>query len=145
MAFYSRTLMDSRHNVIPVGLQQIGAGVRGIEDMQSLQIISLNIWKSLLHELKGLQNISLPILTISCNIVPWEFLEVGGLKPLVVTIDCPHHSGPRLLEHLQQWARTKSIKKTLKKVQWCIHPVGGADEQETLGLSSLHPSFLYCM
>lgn len=39
-------------------------------------------------------------LTISCDIETRELLEVGGFKPLMVSVHCSHHTGPRLFEHL---------------------------------------------
>lgn len=39
-------------------------------------------------------------LTISRHVVSGELLEVGGLKPFVVSIHRPHHAGPWLFENL---------------------------------------------
>lgn len=49
-------------------------------------------------------------LTISRHVVSGELLEVGGLEPLVVSIDCPHHAGPWLFENLVEGRKSQKIK-----------------------------------
>jgi len=40
------------------------------------------------------------LLTIASCIIAGKLLEISCLKALVVAVHCPHHSWPRLLEHL---------------------------------------------
>ena len=49
--------------------------------------------------------------TISCAVVSREFLEVGCLKSLMVSIHCAHDAWPRLLEHLWKKSRSQRIRR----------------------------------
>ena len=46
--------------------------------------------------------------TVPGCVVAGELLEISRLKAFVVAIDCPHHTWPRLTEHLDANSHTLS-------------------------------------
>ena len=59
-------------------------------------------------------------LTVSGDVVSWELLEVDGFKPLLVSKHRPHHTGPRLFEHLFGSVKAWDWKPTGSwETYWC--------------------------